>query len=72
MNMNWSNGRTEPELKTDQILVSSLPFHLAPRPVHHVEVVVGLLAPRPRNVGVSLVENRYVDLNLSAGVRALQ
>ncbi len=71
MNMNWSTGKTEPELKTHQILVSSLPLHLAPRPVHLVDVVVGLHSPRPRNIGVSLVEYR-VDLHLSAGVRALQ
>ncbi len=57
--MTWSDGRTELELNTDLILVSSLPFHLAPRPVHHVEVVVGLLAPCPRNVGVSPVETQW-------------
>ena len=61
IDMDWSTGKTEPELKTHQILVTSLPFHLAPRPVHHVEVVqvVGLLAPRPRNTGVSPVETQW-------------
>ncbi len=60
MDVNRSNAGTESELSTGQILVSSLPSNLAPRPVHRIEVVqvVGLLAPRPRNAGVSPVETR--------------
>ena len=61
IDMNWSDGRTELEPSTDQSLVSSLPFHLAPRPVHRIEVVevVGLLAPRPRNAWCSPVETHW-------------
>ncbi len=46
----WSDGITESELNDRSHLVSSLPFHLAPRPVHHVVGVVGLLTPCPHNV----------------------
>ena len=58
--IDWSDGMTESELNYGLLLVSSLPFHLAPRPVHRVEVVdvVGLLAPVHTTFDVSPVETR--------------
>ncbi len=58
--MDWSDGITESELNDGSLLVSSLPFHLAPRPIHHVVVVdvVGLLAPVHATFDVSPVETR--------------
>ena len=72
IDMNWSIGELDLSSILVKILTSSLPVHLAPHSVHRVEVVIGLHSPRPRNVDVSLVENQYVVLHLSVGVRALQ